>query len=231
MSKAEFNPTARNGRTNMTARLLTIITPFKAGTSVVMAMSRMSMSELVKAITLIIGFTLSLTCNGEEIIINLGTPLSETEISKASITIFPDGQNLPAGQGTVSEGEKLYLDRCALCHGESATEGPSIRLTGSVGLFSIWDPLRIQRIQNTNALLVMSTGQQWPYATSLFDFIRRAMPHVAPKSLSNNEVYALTAYILNLNDLLEDEGELDRENLPLIEMPAFKRYVQNWQAD
>jgi hypothetical protein len=176
---------------------------------------------------IVVGLTVSLAGFSEEVAVNLGTPLTEAEIGKVSITIFPDGRNLPEGQGSVKEGEKLYIERCAICHGENGTEGPSIRLTGSVGLFSIWDPFRIQRIQNINPLLVMSTGQQWPYAASIFDFVRRAMPHVAPKSLTNNQVYALTAYILNMNDLIDDDSVLDRENLSLVEMPAFKRYVQD----
>jgi cytochrome c len=178
-------------------------------------------------VLLVVGLTVSLAGFSEEVAVNLGTPLTAAEIEKVSITIFPDGHNLPEGQGSVKEGEELYFERCAVCHGESGTEGPSNRLTGSVGLFSIWDPFRIQRIQNVNPLLVMSTGQQWPYAAPIFDFVRRAMPHVSPKSLTNNQVYALTAFILNMNDLIDDDSILDRDNLALVEMPAFKRYVQN----
>jgi cytochrome c len=76
-----------------------------------------------------------------------------------------------------------------------------------------------------NGLLVMSTGQQWPYATTIFDFVRRAMPHPTAKSLSNNQVYAITGYILYLNDLVGEQDLIDKNNLPQIEMPAFKRFV------
>ncbi|MBT4519131.1 MAG: cytochrome c [Halieaceae bacterium] len=158
--------------------------------------------------------------------VNLGTPLTEAEIERVDITIFPNGHNLPVGRGSVTEGRQVYFERCALCHGDSGTEGPSHRLTGSVGLFSIWDPLRIKRIQEVNGLLVMSTGQQWPYATTIFDYVRRAMPHVNPKSLSNNQVYAITAYILYLNELVDESFTVDRTNLPSIEMPALKRFVR-----
>jgi cytochrome c len=189
----------------------------------------MSTSKLFPWLLLVVGSTVSFA--GIAADVNLGVPLTAAEIDKVSITIFPDGHNLPEGQGSVTEGEKLYLERCAVCHGENGTEGASNRLAGSVGMFSIWDPLRIQRIQNINPLLVMSTGEQWPYAASIFDFVRRAMPHVAPKSLTNNEVYALTAYILHLNDLVDDDSVLDKDNLTLVEMPAIKRYVQSWQFD
>jgi len=190
----------------------------------------MSIHNFSRCALLVCGISVSLAGISEGIAVNLGVPLTDAEIGKAAITIFPGGQNLPAGQGSVKDGEQLYVELCAACHGKSGTEGPSNRLTGSVGLFSIWDPLRIQRIQNINPLLVMSTGQQWPYAAPIFDFVRRAMPHMAPKSLTNNQVYALTAYILYLNDLVDEDSVLDRGNLALVEMPALKRYVQDWQT-
>jgi|TARA_B100001964_G_C14246434_1_gene607653 cytochrome c len=171
------------------------------------------------------GLMVSFTIHAEQFPVNLGTLLTEEEITRANITIYPDGQNLPNGQGSVLEGRKLYNDQCAFCHGESGTEGPAHRLAGSIGLFSIWDPLRIKRIMEVNGLLVMSTGQQWPYATTIFDFVRRAMPHPTAKSLSNNQVYAITGYILYLNDLVGEQDLIDKNNLPQIEMPAFKRFV------
>lgn len=189
----------------------------------------MCMHKALKWGLLVVGLTVSITGITDEVSVNLGTPLTESEISRVSITIFPNGQNLPKGQGSVVAGEKLYVELCAACHGESGTEGPSIRLTGSIGLFSFMDPLRIIRIQEVNGLLVMSTGQQWPYATSIFDFVRRSMPHFNPKSLTNNEVYSLTAYVLYLNDLVDKDAVIDRKTLPGIEMPAFKRYVRAWE--
>lgn len=196
----------------------------------------MSISKKIRYIVLIVLMSCGLAGTGcgftaiaAEVSAKLGVLLTEAEITRASISIFPDGRNLPEGQGKVKEGEILYRNRCAFCHGESGTQGPSNRLTGSIGLFSLGDPLRILRIQKVNGLLVMSTGAQWPYATSLFDFIRRAMPHNKPKSLTNNEVYALTAYILYLNDLVEKDEVIGRDNLPGIQMPALKRYVRAWK--
>lgn len=184
----------------------------------------MSLSEFTARPLLVLILAIGFKSHAGELDINLGIPLSAAEIEQFNITIYPDGKNLPDGQGTAEEGKVLYRQRCAMCHGETGTEGPSHRLAGSVGLFSIRDPLRIKRIMEDNGLLVMSTGQQWPYATSIFDFTRRAMPHMAPKSLTNNQVYALTAYILYLNDLTAPGDVINRDNLPAVEMPAAVRF-------
>ncbi|MBT4159778.1 MAG: cytochrome c [Gammaproteobacteria bacterium] len=186
----------------------------------------MSLSELTRHILFLSTLLIASNANAEVMSANLGTPLTFAEIERFSISVYPDGENLPEGQGTAEEGKMLYRQRCAMCHGKSGTEGPSHRLAGSVGLFSIWDPLRIKRIMETNGLLVMSTGQQWPYATTVFDFVRRAMPHTAPKSLTSNQVYALTAYILYLNDLIIENEVISRINLPGVEMPAAKRFEE-----
>ncbi len=157
-------------------------------------------------------------------VVNLGTPVGESELRPWSITIFPDGRGLPAGRGSVAEGAKLYPGRCGYCHGETGTEGPAPRLAGSDGFMSLSDPLRIVRVRK-NPLMVMSLGAQWPYATSIFDFVRRAMPPTAPKSLTHNEVYALTAYILYLNDLIGEDIAIDSGSLPQIVMPGLARSV------
>ena len=160
----------------------------------------------------------------EDAPVDLGAPVTKAELRPWSITVFPDGRNLPPGRGGVGEGAELYRARCGFCHGETGTEGPASRLAGSDGWLSFSDPLRIFRIQK-HPLLLLSVGAQWPYATSIFDYVRRAMPHMAPKSLSNNEVYALTAYILHLNDLIAEDAVLTKENLPAVEMPGRARSV------
>ena len=162
--------------------------------------------------------------------VNLGNPATEAELLSKSITVFPDGRGLPPGSGSVREGAELYRARCGLCHGETGTEGPASRLAGSDGWLSFSDPLRILRIQK-HPLLVLSVGAQWPYATSIFDYVRRAMPHMAPKSLTNNEVYALTAYILHLNDLIGEDAVLTKGNLPAVEMPGRARSVEVWRGE
>jgi len=160
--------------------------------------------------------------------IQLAQPLLEAEIQAYDITVFPDGKNLPKGAGNVLQGKQLYKNQCQICHGEFGIEGPAARLAGSDGWFSFSDPLRILRIDKYPVLLI-SVGSMWPHATSIFDYIRRAMPHYAPKSLSNNQSYALTAYILYLNGIVNEEVILDEVNILKINMPGKKRSVSDWQ--
>ena len=160
-------------------------------------------------------------------IIALGEPLTLSEIRPYSITIFPDGTNLPKGQGSVQQGALLYKTQCSMCHGERGIEGPAARLAGSDGWFSFSDPLRVLRIKKYPILLI-SVGGLWPYATTIYDYIRRAMPHYAPKSLSNDEVYALTAHLLHLNDIIEGNTVLDEQRILELTMPAKSRSVSAW---
>lgn len=156
-----------------------------------------------------------------------GVPLNDAEIKRFSITVFPDGRNLPEGRGSVSQGRTLFQNQCVMCHGANGIEGPAARLAGSDGFFSFSDPLRFMRIRKY-PLLVLSVGAQWPYATSIFDYVRRAMPHHAPKSMKNDEVYALTAYILHLHRLLAPDAVLDRDSLPAVVMPGLSRTISAW---
>jgi len=163
----------------------------------------------------------------ERLHLDLGKPLSVAEINQFSITVFPDGSNLPIGQGSVDQGRVLYENQCRMCHGKDGIEGPAARLAGSDGWFSFSDPLRILRIEKHPVLLI-SVGSLWPYATSIFDYIRRAMPHYSPKSLDDNQVYALTAYLLYLNDLVSDSLVLDTESIINVEMPGKNRSITSW---
>lgn len=155
-------------------------------------------------------------------LIGLGQPLAPETLQRYAISVFPDGRNLPAGAGSVHAGRALYASRCAGCHGAKGREGPAARLAGSDGFFSLDDPLRILRIRE-QPLLLLSVGGLWPYATTIFDYTRRAMPHHAPKSLNHDQVYALSAYILYLNGLLEETAVLDRDSLPRVAMPGRAR--------
>lgn len=159
-----------------------------------------------------------------------GVPLGEAEINPSSITVFPDGRNLPAGNGTARAGAEFYRDQCASCHGDGSREGPAARLVGDDGLFTMRDPLQILRIRH-HPLLVLSVGGLWPYATTVFDYIRRAMPHFAPKSLRASETYALTAYILYLNGLLDEDAVLDAATLPRVVMPGLARTRSAWPPE
>lgn len=156
----------------------------------------------------------------ETITIKSGVKLSQAEIDKWSITVYPNGRNLPEGSGNAVEGEKIFQIKCLMCHGPSGEQGVAPRLSGKLGY----------QEYNPHPLLALTVAA-WPHQTSIFDYIRRAMPHQAPKTLTNSEVYALTAYILNLNGLIEKGESLNRETLLKVEMPYKKKSYIAWDTD
>ncbi|HEX8665262.1 MAG TPA: cytochrome c [Beijerinckiaceae bacterium] len=148
--------------------------------------------------------------------LGIGREATPQEIAGWDIAIRPDGRGLPQGKGTVKQGEALYLERCAACHGEfgeSAGRWPI--LSGGEGTLASHDPVR-------------SIGSYWPYAATVMDYIRRAMPFGNAQSLTNDELYAVTAYVLFLNDVIKDEGfELNRDNFPSIRLPNEPRFLDD----
>jgi cytochrome c len=164
-------------------------------------------------------FVSATTCAATQASPNLGKKMTSDEIAKWSITVFADGEGLPSGQGTAVDGEKLYLDQCAVCHGDKGVDGTATRLVGPPGPDASKGPLA-----------ALSVGA-WPYAPTIFDFIRRGMPHTEPKSLSDNEVYQLTAYILYLNDLLEKDKALNAKSLAAIKMPYADKTIDMWKVE
>ncbi len=156
---------------------------------------------------------------------NLGQEIPTAEAQGLSTTVFPDGRGLPAGVGSVAQGKVIYAQQCAMCHGARGIEGPAARLAGSDGFISWSDPLRPLRVLK-HPILVLSVGAQWPYATSIFDYVRRAMPYHAPKTLSDDEVYAVTGYVLHLNRLVAADAVMDRQTLPAVKMPGLARTVK-----
>jgi len=165
--------------------------------------------------------TASLFANADEgISTNSGIPLTKQEVESWSITIYPDGRNLPDGEGTAAKGEQLYQMQCMACHGMQGEKGVAPRLKGDLG-YQEWGP---------HPLLALTVGA-WPYSTTIFDYIRRAMPHQSPKTLSDPEVYALTAYILHLNGLIEKDTPLNREKLKSIDMPYKEKSFIAWDVE
>ena len=147
----------------------------------------------------------------------IGRPATHVDIARVDIDVMPDGTGLPPGRGTAAEGRAVYEAKCQHCHGEKGAGGPFDRLVGRIegdGFPFATDPQAPRTI-----------GSYWPYATTLFDYTRRAMPLERPGSLSEDEVYALTAYLLHLNGLWTEDGPLDRKTLPEIVMPARDRFV------
>lgn len=149
-----------------------------------------------------------------------GQPVSEADLGAWNIDIrTPDGVGLPPGRGTVAEGKKIYEAKCTACHGADAKGGSMAgTMVGGIGSFK------------TNAR-VLTPGSMYPYAPILFDYIRRTMPMDSPQSLSANEVYALSAYLLNLNGLLSADGAVDQNSLAQIKMPNRDGFVVDDRPD
>jgi len=136
----------------------------------------------------------------------LGKPVAEADIAAWDISAMPDGTGLPPGSGTPAQGAKIYVEKCVACHGENGTGKPFAALVGGAPLTSgIETPKTIANF--------------WGYSTIVFDFIRRAMPFQLPRTLTNDEVYALTAYILALNKIIDDKDVMNAETLPKVKMP------------
>jgi len=148
----------------------------------------------------------------------IGRPATSAEIAGWNIDVGRDGSNLPSGSGTVNHGREVYEQECASCHGANGEGAVGDRLVGGQGTLATAKPVR-------------TVGSYWPYAPTLFDYIRRAMPQNAPESLSDGDVYAVSAYILNLNGLLSADAMLDAKSLAEIKMPNRGMFVDDPRPD
>ncbi|MEZ5351647.1 MAG: cytochrome c [Bryobacteraceae bacterium] len=134
------------------------------------------------------------------------------EIGAWDISIGPDGKGLPPGGGTAADGKQVYDARCKRCHGDEAKGGDEGALTGGKGTLRTPKPLK-------------TVGSYWPYATTLFDYVRRSMPFKNPGTLSNDQVYAVSAYILQLNGIIKEGDRMDATTLPKVQMPNRNGFV------
>src|SRR5262245_18234112 len=146
-----------------------------------------------------------------------GQPITPADLAAWDISIAPDGVGLPPGSGTPAQGATIYAERgCALCHGDKGSGGPSGPLVGGGPLNSTdRDPVKL-------------IGNYWPYATTIFDFTLRAMPWEQPKTLTHNEVYALTAYILALNKIIGEDQVMNAETLPKVKIPNRDGFISKY---
>ena len=142
---------------------------------------------------------------------NLGEPVSAADLAAWNINVLPDGSNLPPGRGTAAQGAPIYAQKCAHCHGEAGKGGVNAALVGGAPIRSIDAPKTIANF--------------WPHATTIFDYIRRAMPWQQPRSLTDEEVYALTAYILAMNKLIGEADVVDAQSLPKVKMPNRDGFI------
>jgi S-disulfanyl-L-cysteine oxidoreductase SoxD len=142
---------------------------------------------------------------------HLGKPISQTDLAEWDINVLPDGTNLPPGSGNAADGAKIYAEKCAFCHGDNGQGGIAVRLIGGPPKASLNGGKTI--------------ANYWPQATTLFDFIRRAMPFTQPRSLTDQEVYSLVAYLLAENKLIDENDEINATTLPKVRMPNRDNFV------
>ncbi|MCS6264988.1 MAG: c-type cytochrome [Nitrospira sp.] len=147
-----------------------------------------------------------------------GRMATPAEISAWNIDIDPTGAGLPPGRGTVPQGAGIYANKCAICHGPTGTEGPKDRLVGGHGSLATDQPIK-------------TIGSYWPYATTLYDYIYRAMPLTAPQSLTPDESYSVVAWLLHQNGIVPADAVIDAQTLPRVTMPNRAGFVSDPQPD
>lgn len=149
-----------------------------------------------------------------------GTPISEAEIAAWNIDVRgPDGKGLPPGAGNARTGKAVFDAQCASCHGEAAAGGPMFgSMVGGIGSFK-------------TSKRVLTPGSMYPFAPALFDYIRRAMPLTAPQSLSSDDTYAVTAYLLHLNGLIAEDTPMNAESLAAVRMPNRDGFMVDDRPD
>lgn len=171
-------------------------------------MSTRSLTAVVMVLIAVTGYTRSVAQETP----NLGRPATSAEIAGWDISIPPDGTGLPPGSGTPEQGAVVYVQKCQACHGEKGAGQPNDRLVGGQGTLTSANPVR-------------TIGSYWPYATTVFDYVRRAMPYTQSQSLTNDEVYAVTAYLLHLNGIIRAQDVMNAQTLPQVQMPNREYFI------
>jgi S-disulfanyl-L-cysteine oxidoreductase SoxD len=167
----------------------------------------MSFSPRTNLVGAAVSFALTiLACPADSDPLGIGHGATPSQIAGWDIDVRADGQGLPQGRGSVREGERIFAETCAACHGAKGEGKPADRLVGGFGTLATSKPVR-------------TVGSYWPYASTLFDYIRRAMPFNSPQSLTPDQVYAVSAYVLYLNNIVTEDTVLDATSLPRVEMP------------
>ena len=151
---------------------------------------------------------------------NLGKPITPADLAEWDIDIEPSGAGLPPGSGTAEQGAAIFADNCALCHGDGG-KGRVFLGKGALAAPALVEDKKINGIDESTTTI----ANYWPYATTLFDYIRRAMPWTQPRSLPDNDVYALTAYILAQNKLIDAKLTADAQTLPKVQMPNRDGFI------
>ena len=144
--------------------------------------------------------------------VKLGKPISEAQVAAWNIDISESGIGLPTGSSTPKIGASIYQEKCALCHGDKGQGGVANQLVGG-GALNTEKPIK-------------TVGSFWPYTATIFDYVKRSMPHQAPQSLTNAEVYGVTAYILYMNKIIGFEDVMNAKTLPLVKMPNRDGFIR-----
>ena len=171
-------------------------------------MSTRSLTAVVMVLIAVIGYTHSVAQEAP----NLGRSATLAEVAGWDLSIPPDGTGLPPGNGTPEQGAAVYAQKCQACHGEKGAGQPNDQLVGGQGTLASASPVR-------------TIGSYWPYAPTVFDYVRRAMPYTQPQSLTNDEVYAVTAYLLHLNGIIEAQDVMNAQTLPQVRMPNREHFI------
>lgn len=171
-------------------------------------MSTHSLTAVVLVLIAMTGYTRSVAQETP----NRGRPATPAEVAGWDISIPPDGTGLPPGSGTPEQGASVYAQKCQACHGEKGAGKPNDQLVGGQGTLASANPVR-------------TIGSYWPYATTVFDYVRRAMPYTQPQSLTHNEVYAVTAYLLQLNGIIGAQDVMNAQTLPQVQMPNREQFI------
>lgn len=181
-------------------------------------------TSMHKPVTVVIG-ALAIALSGvwtgwaaEEDGYGVGRPATDEEIRAWNMDVNSTGEGLPPGQGTVKQGAQVFVAKCAMCHGPTGTEGPKDRLVGGQNTLTATKPIR-------------TIGSYWPYATTLYDYIHRAMPFIAPQSLTPDETYSVIAWLLFQNKIIAEDVTIDAKTLPKVEMPNRNGFILDPRPD
>ena len=148
----------------------------------------------------------------------LGRAPKNDEIKAWDIAISPDGKELPPGGGNAADGGRIYAAQCAACHGKTGKEGPNDVLVGGQGTLNTNKPVK-------------TVGSYWPYATTVWDYVNRSMPYNQPGSLSADEVYAITAYVLSVNGIIGEDEVMNAKTVPKVKMPNRDGFIGDPRPD
>ncbi len=181
--------------------------------------TRVSMHTALSVSVLLASGAFAATANAEKF--GFGTTPTAEEIAAINIDVMPDGRGYPSGSGTVAQGKEIYTQQCASCHGDDMQ---SVKGTGADALIGGRGSIGTEKTKKT-------VESYWPYASTLFDYIKRAMPFTAPGSLTNDEIYAVSAYILHKGNIIDADATMNAETMSKVEMPNKDGFIPDPRPD